>query len=718
MFTRNAMLCIAALVLSFPARPQIASADDANADLKAQAEALIENMKVRYRELAMYEDTVEASFDVVAGEDAGLMGAMAMPTQTFELALQAPNRIAFESQQLSIFCDGTTLWFHMPMMGQYLEREAPATWRDVLRTPEAAMLLSFIGHPVLQFLVDDKAGMPAMIGELHDVTAIELAEHEGVKATRITGAMAASQLMMMSTDPVPFEMWINDDTGLLLEARFDITDAYNAMMKDMAGMYSDEDDGEDDAESTPTLDKFVPVIRITSARINEDIPASRFNFDDKDSSDKVESFSIPGMGPTQQLRLVGNEAPDFTLPTLDDEELALSSLRGNVVLLDFWATWCGPCVQALPKMQEIHAHFKGQPVVVLGVNRDGPGMNDQITTLLERKDITFGHVLDADGSVAAEYQVTGIPSAILIDKDGIVQDVGMGFMPGKEKELIAKIDKLLKGERVYDADEVARQVAELGEEGEGSAAATFFQNPKESRELREAIVAELGETPDTLSNLDLPKGLGAQAWQLQLVDLEGDGQQVIVVPDGSSLRIASFDGTTSDRITLQGLPRASSIQFVQAIGHGEALRWVVTSMKMTMMGTGATISLSMHDRAGAELWTFTPSIPKDTNAHFGEITPADLDGDGCEEIALTFQAMRMNMSGSRETVHMPSAQSAHLLVFDQDGTLLAHEPADGIFSMLVTDGPNGKGQALLCATHRGPVWLQLANRDGAQHADH
>ena len=722
---RNACLCIAAgaVVCSFGAG---AAAQSGEAKLKADAEALIEKMVARYQNLSSYADEIEIRVDLELSDDAPMHAGM-FPAQTMELRLEAPNRIALANEQMSVYCNGEKLWISMTQFGQYVEREAPATWEEILSEPDAVMFLSTIVHPVLQLLCDNETMPQRIVGNVQSVSSIEQAERDGVKATVIKGSMDIGP-MLMTEEPVPFELWINDETGLLLESQVDFTVPYNAMMQDMADMYAEEEEEEegddegdeknepDDAEAAPPYKKYVLVTTVKSATINEDIPDSRFVFDDDESGEKVEAFRLPGMGPSQQIRLVGNEAPEFTLPTLDGKELTLSSLRGKVVLLDFWATWCGPCVQALPHMQEIHEHFADKPVVVLGVNRDQPGSNDRINKLLERREITFGHVLDAAGETAALYHVTGIPSSILIDASGIVQDVGTGFMPGKEKELIEKIDKLLAGETLYDAEEIAKEVAELGEESEGGSAVSFFQNTKASRELREEITKGLGEPEAALTKLELPKGLGMQAWQLQLVDLEGDGKLAMVAPDGNAMRIAPLDGSKSERLALKGLPRNSAVQTFKPVGHGESLRWVVTSMKVTMMGGGA-VALSLHDRAGASLWTFDPKLPKGANAHFGEIVVADLDGDGRDEIAAILQAMTMQMSGERETNFMPSAQSAHLLVLGQDGKLLAHETSDMFFGLQVTDAPNGKGKALLCATHAGAVWLRLASSESHAAAE-
>jgi thiol-disulfide isomerase/thioredoxin len=136
--------------------------------------------------------------------------------------------------------------------------------------------------------------------------------------------------------------------------------------------------------------------------------------------DKPEGFSDTPepQGPAgRQLLAVGSEAPDWTLKTSDGKEVSLKSLRGKYVLMDFWATWCGPCKMAMPGVQKFHEKYKDKPVAVLGVNcweRSGDP-----AAYMKDKGFTYPLLLKAD-EVAARYKVTGIPTFYLIGPDGKV----------------------------------------------------------------------------------------------------------------------------------------------------------------------------------------------------------------------------------------------------------------------------------------------------------
>src|SRR5688572_28929850 len=93
--------------------------------------------------------------------------------------------------------------------------------------------------------------------------------------------------------------------------------------------------------------------------------------------EKVDEFQFGGDDSRQQ-ELVGKPAPDFTGVDLEGKPVSLADYRGRVVMLDFWATWCGPCVQAIPHIQKVANKFADKPVTVLGINRDQPGSESRV----------------------------------------------------------------------------------------------------------------------------------------------------------------------------------------------------------------------------------------------------------------------------------------------------------------------------------------------------
>jgi thiol-disulfide isomerase/thioredoxin len=137
-----------------------------------------------------------------------------------------------------------------------------------------------------------------------------------------------------------------------------------------------------------------------------------------------------------------NFAPNFTITTLDGESLSLESLRGKIVLIDFWATWCGPCLAATPGLARLHKKFGGQPFVILGISADKSAENWR--AFIESKKLTWAHYLDSKRMVADRFGVNGYPTYILLDHEGIIRYLKQGWSPQVDQELEHEARKLIK----------------------------------------------------------------------------------------------------------------------------------------------------------------------------------------------------------------------------------------------------------------------------------
>jgi peroxiredoxin len=123
---------------------------------------------------------------------------------------------------------------------------------------------------------------------------------------------------------------------------------------------------------------------------------------------------------------IGHPAPDFTLNDLNGNEVSLSDLRGKVVFLNFWATWCPPCRLEMPEMEELYQEYKNEDIVIIGV--DLVEYASSVRSFVEENGYNWIFVIDTTGEVAADYMVTGIPASFFIDKDGIIRALQTGAM--------------------------------------------------------------------------------------------------------------------------------------------------------------------------------------------------------------------------------------------------------------------------------------------------
>jgi len=135
-------------------------------------------------------------------------------------------------------------------------------------------------------------------------------------------------------------------------------------------------------------------------------------------------------------------APDFTLRRLDGPNLRLAELRGQVVMVNFWATWCGPCREEMPRLDALYQKYHASGFTLLGVNIDDDPRN--AAGAASKLKVSFPVLLDTDKAVSRLYDLGTMPSTVLIDRDGRVRYVHRGYREGTEAEYDEKIRGLLK----------------------------------------------------------------------------------------------------------------------------------------------------------------------------------------------------------------------------------------------------------------------------------
>lgn len=135
-------------------------------------------------------------------------------------------------------------------------------------------------------------------------------------------------------------------------------------------------------------------------------------------------------------------APDFTLRSTEGRNLRLQEQRGQVVLINFWASWCGPCKQEMPHLNRLHDKYGSAGFVMLGVNIDDDARLGAATA--GRWGMRFPVLLDADKTVTRQYDLGAMPATVLVDRDGRVRYLHRGYREGTEQAYERQIRELVK----------------------------------------------------------------------------------------------------------------------------------------------------------------------------------------------------------------------------------------------------------------------------------
>ena len=139
---------------------------------------------------------------------------------------------------------------------------------------------------------------------------------------------------------------------------------------------------------------------------------------------------------------VEGKAPDFTLKSVHGENLKLSEQRGNVVMINFWASWCAPCRQEMPLLNDIYLRYRDMGFTLLGVNVEEDSTDAK--KMVNELKVAFPVLLDTQNAVSKLYKVEAMPSTILVDRDGNMRFLHRGYLPGYEEDYEKQVRELMR----------------------------------------------------------------------------------------------------------------------------------------------------------------------------------------------------------------------------------------------------------------------------------
>ena len=139
---------------------------------------------------------------------------------------------------------------------------------------------------------------------------------------------------------------------------------------------------------------------------------------------------------------IGDKAPDFTLKAMSGKNLKLAEQRGQIIVLNFWASWCGPCRKEMPVLQKFYDKYQDLGVSVWGVNVEQE--NQAGRDFLADLDLSFPIFFDDSNTISENYQVEAMPTTVILDRNGIIRYTFKGYRDGYEKKYAKAIKKLIR----------------------------------------------------------------------------------------------------------------------------------------------------------------------------------------------------------------------------------------------------------------------------------
>lgn len=369
---------------------------------RAQAVELLQPLADAIAEAKQTRATIElTSRSMIHGQ------VIASEQAIYQIASQAPNRYNVQlkggDQMLQIVCDGLQANVVLGGIG-YFQVAAPATLQDVVPAlplplgpyPEPLMALSLAG-----------ADLPASF--IKDMAALSVDNRQPL------GDVAAAQIRGVQADGVHWSLWVAtaQQQPRPLRLKVDLT-------KVVVG---------DNAQGLPDGFAYELDAQFTQWRTGDELEDRVFQL--SPPADLPQFASLDELIASLQMPagadhpLVNQPAPEIEATLLDGKTFRLSELKGQVVMLDFWATWCGPCLDALPVITEVGQALADQGVVTYALNiGETP---EEIQTFLAEHKIDLPVILDPEGETADRYHTEAVPQTVLIDKQGRVAAVHVGF---------------------------------------------------------------------------------------------------------------------------------------------------------------------------------------------------------------------------------------------------------------------------------------------------
>ena len=378
----------------------------AAAEIAAEAKPVLDAWYAALAKAKTFSADTRASFVVLqAGQE------VQAQKEVYRVALEQPGKFAVrlvEGEGFTIVNDGKQLYQLDHTKRVYVSDPAPATLKELEKSVVLSRTHLQLGLPLVS---DAMAGLPLekILAPYQKIAYVGLETVDGAKQHHLQASRDGVRMEWFFDEAAPHALRKIQPNPLDIAAK-------------------------NGREPPPGIElKFA----LTYDNVAYDSAVDQKLFEVAPPADAAK---LANLDDPIAMTLVGKPAPAVELPTLDGGKFNLAEQKGKIVVLDFWATWCPPCVEGLPKLAAMTAKHKDDGVVFFPINlQEEP---DTIKAFLAEKGLTLPIVLDADGKAVKSYKVEPVPQTVFIDRDGVVQLVHIGIgelekVPEQLKDLIA-----------------------------------------------------------------------------------------------------------------------------------------------------------------------------------------------------------------------------------------------------------------------------------------
>lgn len=324
-------------------------------------------------------------------------------------------RVSNGMEEAELYSDGTDQFIYFINQKQYIKQPAPKDRADIVG--------AMSGGPTRQ-------GSLWLGKYLHNAAELPdgLQDIQFLGPESLDGTVVCDKLKLVYSD-YELTLWISQgDAPLPQRFEMDLSRAYSKMGLDT---------------------KIIVRFTFTGWETNPAFAADRFVFTPPEGVTE-KTAQQPGKPADPHAAMLGKTAPAVELGLLGGANFSLADHKDrDVVILEFWATWCGPCRQAMPLLSEVANAYADKNVVLYAINlKESP---EQVQRFVDQMKFMYPVALDKTGSVQAHYLASSIPQTVLIGKDGTIQAIHRGFSPYLRKQISEELDKLIAGESLTGA---------------------------------------------------------------------------------------------------------------------------------------------------------------------------------------------------------------------------------------------------------------------------